>query len=533
MLHDWSLEKVFLRCDVKLEPLVWRWYAWPHLIAPVPLSLHTASRMLPLLESFEEKPHVHIAANADPAMYGGPFVDLTLDQVGEVRRLIDTTRGQAGPLLALAAALKEFDALLQAGASGYSISEFYDRLPGPLQGLVECLYDAHHRPGMRLLEPLIAREFDLGASQEIMLAIEGERDRDFFMSTPRLEAPGRQFLKLRFSDARLDVLAQMRTQARPFGDIVELLGIAPQEQEQFLSYFTATAPSPHPQRRYAADGVRLRYFGHACVLVETAEVTILFDPMFAFAPMDGARLTIADLPDSIDYVVLSHAHQDHFNPEMLLQIRGRTTCVVVPSSNSGAIPDPSMRLALVELGFADVRTVESFDCIDLPHGQLQALPFTGEHGDLHIYSKAAFALRLKGRQMLFLVDSDGRDPILYERIMRHIGPVDAMFIGMECHGAPLSWLYEPVMGAAMNRRNNESRRLTGADSARAIRIFEQVRPDEVFVYAMGQEPWLNYLMGLEYTTDAVQLIESDLFVAHCLAAGTPAERLFGWRDWTI
>ena len=45
---------------------------------------------------------------------------------------------------------------------------------------------------------------------------------------------------------------------------------------------------------------------------------MLFDPMLAIETKDDGRLTLADLPDHIDYVVLSHAHQDHFNPEMLL-----------------------------------------------------------------------------------------------------------------------------------------------------------------------------------------------------------------------
>ena len=50
---------------------------------------------------------------------------------------------------------------------------------------------------------------------------------------------------------------------------------------------------------------------------------------------------------------------------------------------------------------------------------------------------------------------------------------------------------------------------------------------------MGQEPWLSYLMGLEYTPDAIQLTESDKLVAHCRENGILAQRLYGSRDWTI
>jgi L-ascorbate metabolism protein UlaG (beta-lactamase superfamily) len=466
-------------------------------------------------------------------MYGGPFMSLDPRQVTEVERLIATIRAKAGPLLELAVGLQEFDEQLQGEACGYSISDFYSRLPPILRGLIECLYDPHHRPTVRLLEPLIAREFDLGQSQEIMLAIEGERNRHFFMSTPRVDAPGRQFLQIRFNDPRIDALARMRTNPESFSDIVDLLKVPPQKQEQFRSFFTTSMPTVRSQRACTAEAVCVRYFGHACVLVESAGVSVLFDPMFAFELKDDQRLTFADLPECIDYVVLSHAHQDHFSPEMLLQIRHRAGCVIIPSNNSGSIADPSMRLALRELGFDSVIQLEPLDTLTLPDGELQALPFTGEHGDLNIYSKSAYALRLKGRQLLFLVDSDGRDPVLYERLMRYIGPVDTLFIGMECHGAPLSWLYEPVLGHALSRRNNESRRLSGSDSGRAISIIEQVQPREVCVYAMGQEPWLNYLMGLEYTPDAIQLAESDKLVEHCRANGIEAQRLYCSRDWTI
>lgn len=55
---------VFLKPDVKLEPLVCRWYAWSYLIGPAQLALHITYRILPLLESFATNPAVHIGANS-------------------------------------------------------------------------------------------------------------------------------------------------------------------------------------------------------------------------------------------------------------------------------------------------------------------------------------------------------------------------------------------------------------------------------------------------------------------------------------
>jgi hypothetical protein len=145
---------------------------------------------------------------------------------------------------------------------------------------------------------------------------------------------------------------------------------------------------------------------------------------------------------------------------------------------------------------------------------------------------------VKGRRILFLVDSDGWDSALYQRIAREIskdsdGHIDAIFLGMECHGAPLTWLYGPLLTRPISRRDDESRRLSGSNCERALAIIEQFDCSRVYVYAMGQEPWLRYVMGLEYAPDSIQLSESDKLVAHCRSKGLISERLFGCRDLII
>jgi hypothetical protein len=46
----------------------------------------------------------------------------------------------------------------------------------------------------------------------------------------------------------------------------------------------------------------------------------------------------------------------------------------------------------------------------------------------------------------------------------------------------------------------------------------------------GQEPWLKYLCGLQYTAESKQIVESNKFVERCRDAGIPAERLYGCRE---
>jgi L-ascorbate metabolism protein UlaG (beta-lactamase superfamily) len=525
-----SADQVYLRPDVKLEPLVCGWYAWSHLIAPAQLALHVTYRILPLMQSFVTNPAVHIAASSDPKMYGGPFMSLGEQDIAQVKALIERTRLDCAALIQFAQDLKALDAMLQDKATGYSLNEYYASLPPSLQGLVELLYDINHKPNIRVFEALMYADRLTDAVQEIRISLERDADRQFFMSTPRLARKGTLIRKMRFDDARLDRLAAMRVQAAPFEDIAAAFEIAAADLPDFREFFTSAAPVRNGEAGYGGDDVRMRYFGHACVLFQTRETAVLFDPFVSTENGPDQRYTIADLPDFIDYVVLTHSHQDHFNAEMLIQLRSRIGRIVVPTSNSGNIADPAIKLTLQALGFERIDVLDAFDEVALPGGKIVSLPFTGEHADLSIYSKQAIALTIGGNKFMFLIDSDGRDAMLYRRLMRRIGPVDALFIGMECHGAPLTWLYEPLLGKPVNRRNNESRRLSGADCARAEHILAEVAAPRVFVYAMGQEPWMKFIMGLEYEPDSIQLVESTRFVEQCNSRGIAAERLYGSKE---
>jgi hypothetical protein len=52
----------------------------------------------------------------------------------------------------------------------------------------------------------------------------------------------------------------------------------------------------------------------------------------------------------------------------------------------------------------------------------------------------------------------------------------------------------------------------------------------VSVYAMGQEPWLNYVMSIKYTEQSRPIVESNRLINECHARGMTAERLFGEKE---
>jgi hypothetical protein len=119
---------------------------------------------------------------------------------------------------------------------------------------------------------------------------------------------------------------------------------------------------------------------------------------------------------------------------------------------------------------------------------------------------------------------------MYENVHRAIGDVEVLFVGMECDGAPVSWIYGPLLTQKLERKMDQSRRLAGSNYERAIGMVNQFRCKDVYVYAMGQEPWLNYVMSLKYTEKSNPIVDSNRLIATCKERGIVAERLFGEKE---
>lgn len=525
----------YLKSTIKAEPLIWQWYAWPHLIPPLPAACNIVERHLKIMQSYVQNPQIHAQAVKDPKLLGGPFIDLEGEKVDEIKELINQTKTDCEKFIALNHSLKELDRTLQIEAQGDGLEGFYSRIPDLLKGYVELVYDLNNHPSIRLIEPLIYKTYYSTKHQKIALSETTTDFRKFVLSTPRLEQQEEVYLDVPFSDSKLDRLFQMREEPQSLDKIQEFFEIPSLKQQLFKSFFTTNPPFISNDRDYQGEGIRLRYFGHACMLVQTKSVSILFDPAISYPlePSDVPRYTFLDLPTYIDYVVITHNHQDHLMFETLLQLRHKIGHIVFPANHGGALEDPSLNLTLKHVGFSSLIELREMDTISLEDGQILTLPFLGEHSDLNIQSKLSYCIQLKGKKFLFAADSNNLDPFLYENIFNFIGPIDILFLGMECDGAPLTWLYGPLLTNPLKRAHDKNRTLSGSNFQKAWAIAERSGCKQAYVYAMGQEPWLNYVMALKYSPDSVQILESNKFVQACKEKGIESERLFGKKEWIV
>ncbi|WP_437933842.1 MBL fold metallo-hydrolase [Sorangium sp. So ce341] len=524
-----SSGQLYLREDAYFEPLFNQWYAWPYLLPPVTAARHMIHTHKRIMTSFVNNHQLHRIAVREPGMAGGEFLDGTEDQVADVQALLEQIDRNHKDLVELSDAVGALDELLRSHTSGESLECLYAHIPGPLKGYVELYFDMNHHPSYRLIEPLLyrSRYYKPALQSASFGLLDKAGQRPFVLSTPRLPDANHLQLAVDFNDPLLDRIFRARAQPLEEGELDLLFRERPTKGRlSYADLFTSSAPSR--THRMVQQGVRLEYLGHAGFLVETSDVSILVDPVIAVRGQAHADelISYSELPPRIDFICVTHSHQDHANIETLLQLRYKTKRVLVPKNNGGTLVDPSLRLLLKQLGF-DVMELDDLDEVSIPGGRLVCVPFLGEHGDLHIRSKTAWFVEIGGQRVFFGADSCNVDPAMYRHVRSIIGGVDILAMGMECVGAPYTWLYGALTTQQVAKNIKGSRRLNGSNSRQALQMVETFKPRQVLIYALGQEPWYKYFVGLDYTNDSQQLLESGKVLKACELRGIPAETLYG------
>jgi len=522
---------VYLKPNVVFEPLVDRWYAWSHLISPATAAMNIVGRHLMIMESFILAPDVHAGAVKNPKMRGGPFMDLSKEKLDEVKELqAETIRGRAN-MIEFSKAVKELDKMLSIEAKGFGLESLYEKVPSILKGFVELFYDRNNNPAFRFFESILYKsQFYSKSSQSLSLWITNNDERPFVLSTPRLKSKDVVFIDIPFDHPGIDELAKMKRRPQPLRYIKAGLGIPEDQAPLFNTLFTE---HPHPSYdKYEGDNIRMRYFGHACILIETKDIAILADPLISYYGYrsDIEHFSDSDLPDVIDYALITHNHQDHILLETLLPLRHKIRNLVIPRTRGGRLEDPDLKLMFNSIGFSNVIEIDEMETIKFKDISITGIPFTGEHSDLNILCKSCHLVEVGRFKLLFMADSRILEPALYKHIFDQIGTVDVIFLGMECDGAPVTWLYGPLFTKKVPRDQDNTRRLSGSDCERGMALIDIFKPAEVYVYAMGQEPWVEFISSIKYTNESNPIVESNKLVSICTERGIIAERLFGEKE---
>jgi L-ascorbate metabolism protein UlaG (beta-lactamase superfamily) len=521
-------ELVYFKNNIQIEPLINNWFAWHTIIPPVSTALNIVEKHLPIMESYIEDPEIHAECVKNPAMKGGPFIDLNGDKSLEVSELLEKMKKRAAILFPFVKAIRTLDALLKEKALGFKLEELYPQIPEELKGYVELYYDRHHRPDFRFFEALIYNSpYYLESLQSIALSlINNDTNRPFIFSTPRIDEENVLNLEIPFKSSVLDELFRMKSVQGKFSLLAQKLKIPPYQMELFRSFFTEKAPKKY--QKYNGEKIRTRYFGHACILIETKEISMLIDPVLSYTyESDVPRYTYEDLPEQIDYVLITHGHHDHILLETMLQLRHKIKTIIVGKNINGALQDPSIKLLYSTLGFKNIIELTELEKISEKGVVITGIPFIGEHHDLHVASKLCYHIKLGDYSILSVADSCNQSPEIYKHVQKVVGDVDVLFLGMECDGSPVSWVYGPFFTDMPERVKDHSRRGRGCNFNEGIDLVHRFNCKEVYVYAMGAEPWINYILDVHYTDKSNPIVQSNLLILECKKEGRFAERLFG------
>ena len=515
-----------------VEPLVQDFQAWWMTVAPLPASLHLQAYLVPLLKAYLQTPDFHAKAAKDPALSGSSFVGVAPERADEVRALLQRITSAQEDRLQLAEAFDTFQTQLLAEAKGQSLEPLYARLPEPLKGLVELVYDYVNRPSMRVHEGLLYRGRQHKPElQSLRLGrLDADADRDSLLTTPRLHKAGQIDWKTPFHDERLDRLFSLDLEPRPLSWIRDVLGDAVTSDAELLPLLTE-APARGADT-WSGPGPRVRYVGHACVLVEWKGTSILVDAVVPVRPTQAGpleRMSFADLPRRIDYVLITHRHPDHLDIETLLRLRHRIGTLVVPRASGALAGDYSPRLLGRSLGFRDVLEPYFYESLPLPDGELIAAPFMGEHGDV-AHAKSAWILRLGNERLFFAADSMCVDETTYRDLRSTVGDLHTVFMNTEIEGAPHTWMLEGFFPKKRDRKLEKNRRCRGSNAQEGLRLLELVGAKRLFNYAMGLEPWMEHIIGPAATPETPRMGESDRLLATARERGLQAERLRGAQE---
>jgi hypothetical protein len=89
-----------------------------------------------------------------------------------------------------------------------------------------------------------------------------------------------------------------------------------------------------------------------------------------------------------------------------------------------------------------------------------------------------------------------------------------------------SWMYGPFAVRRISRQMDQSRKLCSSHFAKCAGMINSLRPQHIYIYSMGREPWLSYITLLDYSGNSKPILEAGRLVDDCRQQGLAVEDLF-------
>jgi L-ascorbate metabolism protein UlaG (beta-lactamase superfamily) len=147
--------------------------------------------------------------------------------------------------------------------------------------------------------------------------------------------------------------------------------------------------------------MKITFYGHACIGITIHEVHILVDPFISGNPK-ASHIDINTL--EADYILLTHAHQDHIlDVEVIAK---RTNAVIVSNyeiasyyGNKGFNYHPMNHGGSWDFKFGNVKYVNAIHTSSFPDGSYGGQPggfvIEGEHKNIYIAGDTALTMDMK------------------------------------------------------------------------------------------------------------------------------------------
>lgn len=147
--------------------------------------------------------------------------------------------------------------------------------------------------------------------------------------------------------------------------------------------------------------MKITFYGHACIGITIHEVHILVDPFISGNPK-ASHIDINTL--EADYILLTHAHQDHILD--VEAIAKRTGAVIVSNyeiasyyGNKGFTYHPMNHGGSWDFKFGNVKYVNAIHTSSFPDGSYGGQPggfvIEGEHKNIYIAGDTALTMDMK------------------------------------------------------------------------------------------------------------------------------------------